>query len=426
MSATTATRATRHRRPLYGWLTADAISITGTRVSMIAIPLFVLHVTGSATSTGLAALAEMLPLVVFKVLGGPVIDKLGARRIAITCDLGSLVVVGSIPLLYDAGWLPFPAFLLLIALAGALRGPGDGAKHSLVPALVEAADVPMERATGLAGTVERTASMLGAGLAGVLVASLGAANALLVDAASFGLSALVLTWATVGFGPHAEAGDAGDAEPAPYLTQLHEGWRFLRGDQVLLGITVMVALTNLLDAAWASVLMPVWSLGPGRGAAALGLLFGLFSAFSALGAICAATWAAGLPRYKIYLAAFLITGLPRFLVLAFDTPLWGVLAVFALGGFASGFLNPILGAVIFERIPQPLVGRVSSLSTAMCWALMPLGGLLGGVLVDAADLQVAMIVTGIAYFAVTMLPAVDPRWREIDVRPAPQPSGVDA
>ena len=48
------------RRPLYGWLTAEAISLTGTRVSTIAIPLFVLETTGSAARTGIVALAEML------------------------------------------------------------------------------------------------------------------------------------------------------------------------------------------------------------------------------------------------------------------------------------------------------------------------------------------------------------------------------
>ena len=74
------------RTPLYGWLTAEAISLTGTRVSMVALPWFVLTTTGSATKTGLVALAEMLPLVVLKVLGGPVIDRVGARRVAITCD----------------------------------------------------------------------------------------------------------------------------------------------------------------------------------------------------------------------------------------------------------------------------------------------------------------------------------------------------
>jgi MFS family permease len=276
----------------------------------------------------------------------------------------------------------------------------------------------MERATGLAGTVERTASMLGAGLAGVLVATLGAQNALLVDAASFGLSALVLAWATAGVRPLApvRTGPTADVVPAPYVAQLREGWDFLRRDPLLLGISVMIALTNLLDAAWASVLMPVWAVDSGAGAAVLGLLFAVFSGFSALGAACAAVWAARLPRFKVYLVAFLVAGLPRFVVFALDAPVPVVVAVFVVGGFACGFINPILGAVIFERIPAPLTGRVSSLTTAMCWALIPVGGLLGGVLVDAGSLALAMAVVGVAYFAATMLPAVDPRWRAMDDR----------
>lgn len=400
------------RRPLYGWLLADALSVTGTRISMLAIPLFVLEQTGSATRTGLVALVEMLPLVVFKILGGPVIDRLGARRVAITCDVASLVVVASIPLLYDVGVLSFPAFLALVAVAGALRGPGDGAKHAMIPALVESSGVPMERATGLSGTVERTASMVGAGLAGLLVAGLGAQNALFVDALSFGLSAIVLAWATVGVGTPAPT----EAESAPYGQQLREGWDFLRRDPLLLGISVMLAITNLLDVAWATVLMPVWSVESGEGAAVLGLLFAVFSGSSALGAVCAAVWAARLPRFKVYLLAFLVAGLPRYLVFVLDSPLPAILAVFVVGGFASGFLNPVLGAVIFERIPEHLVGRVSSLTTAMCWALMPLGGLVGGVLVDGGSLGIAMAVLGLAYLAVTVLPAFDPRWRAMDDR----------
>jgi MFS family permease len=238
------------RRPLYGWLTSEALSLTGTRMSMVALPFFVYSTTGSAEKTGLVALAEMLPLVLTKVLGGPVIDRVGARRVSIACDLGSVVAVGAIPVLHLLGWLPFGVFLGLVALAGALRGPGDGAKHALVPRLVAEAGVPMERATGLHSTVERTAGMLGAGLGGGLIALIGPTNALVVDAASFGLSALVLAWATSGMSrdgiPAVQAN-----EDAPYLQRLHEGWTFLRGDRVLVGITVMVALTNLIDmASW--------------------------------------------------------------------------------------------------------------------------------------------------------------------------------
>jgi MFS family permease len=108
-------------------------------------------------------------------------------------------------------------------------------------------------------------------------------------------------------------------------------------------------------------------------------------------------------------------------VLAFDSPLWAVLTVAVAGGFAGGFINPILGAVIYERIPAALVGRVTSLTTAMCFALMPLGGLLGGVLVGSFGLTAAMLAIGAAYFLVTMSPAVDPAWRAMDDRPAQLP-----
>ncbi len=411
------------RRPLYGWLAAEGVSLIGTRVSMIALPFFVLTTTGSPQKTGLVAVAEMLPLVLLKVLGGPIIDRVGARRVALRCDWASLVVVGAIPLLHEAGHLSFPGFLALVAVAGALRGPGDAAKHSMTPILATTANVPLERVTGLSSTVERTASMLGAAIAGGLVAAIGPANALVVDAVSFGVSALLLAWAVPAAArPGVSAAGSGEgsaegADAAPYFEQLREGWRFLRGDRVLVGITVMVSLTNLLDLAWSAVLVPVWGVEHGGGAAAVGALFATFSGASAIGSLVAAAYGDRLPRYATYLVCFLVTGLPRFVLMGLDTPLWSILGYAVVAGFAAGFLNPILGAVIYERVPDHLMGRVSSLSTACCFALMPLGGLVGGFLVGGVGLGAAMLACGAAYFVVTMLPAVDPRWRDLDKRP---------
>ena len=153
---------TARRVPLYGWLTAEAISLLGTRVSMIAIPWLVLVTTGSPTRTGLVAAAELTPLVIFKATGGPLVDRVGPRRMAITADLLSMVAVGMIPLLHRSDHLTFPALLVLVAIGGALRGPGDAAVGAMVPGLVESAQVPYERATGLGSAIERGATMIGA------------------------------------------------------------------------------------------------------------------------------------------------------------------------------------------------------------------------------------------------------------------------
>jgi MFS family permease len=379
----------------------------------------VLTSTGSATWTGLAEFAEMTPYVVAKAAAGPVMDRVGARTVSLLADATSVVVVAAVPLLHLTGHLPLPLLLVLVAVAGLLRGPGDGAKQAMIPSLVEHAEVPLERATGLGGAVERLASTVGAALGGGLVAAVGPAPALVVDAASFGVSALVLATTTRGL-RHAHAIPV-DVAPAGagYLRRLREGWDFLRRDRVLVAVVTMVAVTNLLDQAYSAVLVPVWARQSGGGAGAVGLLFATFAGAAMLGSVLAASFAARLPRFATYLLAFLVCGAPRFVVLALPSPLVAVLGVAVAGGFAAGFINPVLGAVVFERIPAPLVGRVTSLTAALCWAGIPLGGLVGGLLVGTAGLAPALLLVGGAYLLATLLPAVQPRFRRLDAAPAP-------
>jgi MFS family permease len=414
---TVLTRPTPRRIPLYGWLTAEAVSLLGTRVSMIAIPWLVLTTTGSATRTGLVAFAEITPMVLLKAFGGPLVDRIGPRRVAITVDLLSFAAVGMIPLLHHAGMLTFPLLLALVAVAGALRGPGDAATTALIPALVERADVPYERATGLASAIERGATMIGAAIAGGLVVTVGAANAVAIDAVSFAVCAVVLLVTTRslveprGVDPLERHEAQDDATATSYVAELRAGWDFLRRDAVLMSLCLMVAVTNLLDLAWSAVLLPVWARDSGAGVGVVGLIFSVWGGASMLGSMVAAAYGTRLPRLQTYLAAFLITGLPRFVLFAIGVPLWIILAMCLVGGLSSGFLNPVIGAVEFERIPRAMVGRVTALMSSVCWSLMPLGGILGGVLVTGIGLSPALLVIGVAYFVTTMAPALLPSFR---------------
>ena len=103
-------------------LAAQAVAWTGTRVSAIALPWFVLASTGSAVQTGIVAFMEMAPYVVFQVALGPVIDRAGPRRISIAGDLISMGAVASVPALYAADALPIGLLWALVAIAGAARG----------------------------------------------------------------------------------------------------------------------------------------------------------------------------------------------------------------------------------------------------------------------------------------------------------------
>ncbi len=105
--------------------------------------------------------------------------------------------------------------------------------------------------------------------------------------------------------------------------------------------------------------------------------------------------------------------------MAFDLPLWTVLAVAVVDGLAIGFVNPILNAVMMERIPRPLLGRVSALTDSVGSAGVPLGPILAGFLVTLAGLGPVLIGCAALYLGSTVLPALRPHWRELDDRPPP-------
>ncbi|HEY2060065.1 MAG TPA: MFS transporter [Amycolatopsis sp.] len=396
-------------RPLAGVLSAQAVAWTGTRLSAIALPWFVLTTTGSATQTGVIVFAEMAPYVLAQLLSGPLIDRVGPSRISVTGDLVSMVAVALIPALFALGLLHFGLLIPLVAVVGTFRGPADAAKTVFLPDATRAARVPLERGTGIAATIERLASTVGPAVAGVVVAAVGGPYALVVTAVLFGSGALIVAFAAPRQRPPTPA--EAEAEDG-YFRRLRAGMTFLRQDRLLRSMAGMIAVTNLLDAAWTSVLLPVWARDSGHGPATIGLLLGVLSGCAALSALVAAGIAHRLPRRPVYLIGFLLDGFPRFLPLALGAPLEVTILVYAVCGFGSGFINPIVGAIQFERAPQAMYGRIRTLLVAVAWSGIPFGGLAGGLLVARLGLSPALLACGAVYLLVTTIPAVLPGMRD--------------
>ncbi|ALV37978.1 MFS transporter [Streptomyces sp. CdTB01] len=406
----------RSLRPLGGVLTAMAVSLTGTRISVVALPWFVLVTTGSATQTGLVAFCEMTPYVVVKAFTGPLVDRIGPRAVSWTTDLVSATAAAAVPLLHILDLLSWPLLLVLVAVIGAARGPGDLAKEVMVPEAAERSRVPLERATGLAGVIERLASTVGLAVGGSLVAVLGPLTGLAVNAGCFALGSVIIKLALPrGMGHAAEEAPSPGGQTGPgYWRRFGEGFTFLRGEPLLLTVIVMCGITNLLDAAITSVLVPVWARESGNGPTAIGLMGSVMGAAGVGGSLIAAVVAHRLRRRMVVLSGFLLAGAPRFLILAFDAPLGVVLAVFAISGFGAGFVNPVMGAVLVERVPRRMLGRVNALGDSLAWAGIPLGGLLAGAAVTAAGLVPVLFAGGAAYFLTTNLAGLRPEWRDID------------
>jgi MFS family permease len=412
LSAGTTRAVAPSKRPLIALLSASGVSLVGTRLSVIALPLFVLITTGSATRTGLVAFAEWTPLVLAQGLAGPITDRVGPRRVSIVSDLVSGSVLCLIPILHTAGRLHFGVLLAIVAFLGLARGPGDGAKYVMAPATATATGQPAERVLGLEDSINRGSSVLGPLGAAALVGWLGAPTAIAFDAGSFVVAALIV-WLGVPRSVGAAAPRLED-DPASYLARLRSGARFVRRDGLLRSIVAMVGTTNLLDQALSSVLIVVWARSQGGGAGLIGLVAASMGSGAVIGALTAASIGHRLPRRATFGWSFFLVGAPRFLALGLGAPWWVLLPVLFVGGLGVGTINPILGAVEIERIPEHLRARVLTLLTSATAVLVPFGGLVGGLLSDRFGIRAALLTCGAVYTSATLLPLFRPEWKEMD------------
>lgn len=398
--------------PIITLFVANAISLVGNVLATISIPWFVLQTTGSAAQTGITGFFTILPVVIAGFLGGTLTDRMGYRRTSIIADIASGVTVALIPLLHFTVGLQFWQLMVLVFLGGLLDTPGSTARDALLPELAQQAGMPLERATSLSHVVERGSRLVGAPLAGLLIAAMGTANVLWLDAGSFGVSAILV----------AAAVHVGKTRPQPdrtarYFDEVLDGLRFMRAHQVVLSMIAVVMLTNFLDAAFSGVLLPVYMNTVYGNALNLGVFIGVMSGASVLGGLVYGAIGHRLPRFATFAVMFMLVSVYAW-VFAFFLPFPIILVGAAIAGLGAGPLNPIIGAVILERVPADMRGRVLGTIQSGAWLTMPLGVLIAGVLTEWLGLQPVLVGLGSAYFLTTASMFFIPALRQLDQRPA--------
>lgn len=174
-------------------VTAEFISAFGTQMTTLALPWFVLVTTGSAARMGLVFVVQLLPTAVLGVPAGMLMARWGARRITIVGDAVDAVLIAAVPALYLSGSLPFWGLLLIIGAVGTVGAGYLSAQRILLSEAAGGDEAAVTAGNALLETATSSARLAGPALAGFLIALFGALNVLWIDAATFAVSAALLS-----------------------------------------------------------------------------------------------------------------------------------------------------------------------------------------------------------------------------------------
>jgi MFS family permease len=376
----------RHRdfRALWG---AETISQFGSQVTFLALPLAAILVLDESTfRVALLTSVEFLPFLLFTLPAGVWVDRLRRRPILILGDLGRAIALITIPI---AHWLGVLTIWQLYAVAFVV-GVGtvffDVAYQSYLPALV-GRDQIVEGNSKL--EVSRAGANIGGpGLAGGLVAVLTAPIAILADAISFLVSAVLL-------GVIKKTEEAPPREERRSLkAELGEGLRYVLTHRYQRGMVASVALANFFFQVVFSILLVYAVRELGLSAGTIGVVL----AVGNLGTLAAALTARrisdrfGVGR-TIVLAAvlfcpgsLLIALAPKALAIPFIT------ASMLIIGFGGILYNVTAISLIQAITPDRILGRANASRRFIVWGVIPFGGLAGGALGSAIGLRETMVI----------------------------------
>jgi MFS family permease len=369
-------------RSIRALLTAEVVSTTGAQMTWVALPWFVLVTSGSATRMSLVMGAELLGLALLGLPGGRVLGRVGARRTMIWCDAARAPIMLVIPVLHWSGGLSFPVLAAVAFALGACSAPYFAAQKVIVPELLGEDEQRVTDANALFQAANRTTILLGPVLAGVLIGVIGATSVLVVDAATYLVSVLLVTI----FVPRRQP-----VEQEPEHRQIRAGLRFLAHDPLL---RVWWPAFALGDAAWTAffVTLPVLVLERfGHDPALVGWLIASFGIGALIGnAISFRYLTRRFDGLTIFTTFIVVQVVPLWL-LWLPVPAAVLSAAIAVSGIGNGLVNPSLHAISTLRVPPPM--RPTVMTTVMTiWALVnPLGLFVAGPVLDAVGTSPVLI-----------------------------------
>lgn len=388
MSTGTAFEVLRERNFRY-LFAARTTSFFGTNLAPIAVAFAVLGLTGSATDVGLAFAAWTLAQVSTLLVGGVVGDRLPRRLVMVASDSANFFVRASMGALLVAGAMNVWVLIGLQAVGGAAAAFYSPASSGLVPETVPPR--LLQQANAFMSIARYAAFPFGAAVGGTLVATIGSGYALLLDAATYAVSALLV------FGMRLPELARTTAAPN-FVRALREGWDAFTEHTWVWLLTLWISLYFLVTYAPFFVLGPYVAKQSFGGAAAWTVVV----VGEAVGALAGGL--VGLRfrpnRSMMVIGALFATTALQSVLLAVRAPVPAIAAAAVLAGFAFSFGTVVWDTSLQERIAPDKLSRVSAYNWMGAMAFLPAGYAIAGPVADAIGVSTSLWI-GAAWIVVT-------------------------
>lgn len=396
----------RRNRDFRRFWVGHTISVFGGDVTFVALPLIATLVLNSgAAGVSAVATAGVLPSILLSLFAGHWLETRRRRGVMIAADVVRTVVLAGIPVAWFLGGLSLPLLVVLAFLSGAATVVFDIASFAYVPTMVDADDLPAaNQATQGASTAARVA---GPGIAGLLVTLLGPVLAVIVDAASYLVSAVGVAGAR-------------RPEPVPPRPETREGvlsgLRLVLANAFLRAMTVHAAVFNAGAQIIAVNLIVLAVSDRGLAPGWYGVALSASGVGALMGTLVALRLNARLGFGRAFAASLVLsTGVPLLLaVIPWDGVGFGVAmgAVYLVSGIGLGSANVLSVTLRQNVMPRGGLARSNGSYRLITFGVLPIGSALGGVLGETVGARWGVAVGTVA-LAVSALPMMAPRVRRL-------------
>ncbi len=358
------------RARIVAMIAAGALSNFAEGLGALALLWWVLAAGGGATAVGVLAAVSLGVLVLSMLAGGVIVDRFGARRVAILATGVSALlfaVLAGLVASDSALWLVF----IVVAIAVLPDGPGATAFDVRLPVLARLARWPLARINAADDVIDGAAAIAGAPAAGLIIAVSTPAAALWI-AFAIGMAAAVLAILTL---PRDSRRRSRSISLGPAL-----GW--LREAAQVRTLVIASAIIVAAFQAVEDVVLPIMLTARGAAPDALGLVFASAGAGGLAGAVAYSALAAKAPQPRVFTGATLLCAI-ALAALAAPLSFLGILAAAFVAGLGAGALSPLVCTHLMTMTPHAIRGAVLGVIGALILALAPLAALGAGLAVEA-------------------------------------------